>query len=102
MSSSKHVVPVKTYALIFACLLALTATTVFVAFQELGALNNVVALGIAVTKGVLVVLFFMHLRSSTRLTKIVILSGFLWFLILVGLTLSDYTTRGLLGVPGGK
>jgi len=95
-----HVSPIRTYALVFAALLVLTGTTVLAAFQHFGAFNDVIALSIAVTKMTLVVLFFMHAKYSTRLTKIVIVSGAAWLLILIAFTLSDYWSRGLLGVPG--
>ena len=97
---SSHVVPARVYLLVFLCLLVLTATTVGVAFIDLGPLNNLVALGIAVLKASLVVLFFMGVRYSTRLTPLVILSGVFGLAIMVGLTLVDYATRGWLGVAG--
>ena len=95
-----HVSSTRTYVGIFVALLLLTATTVLVAFTNLGPLNDVVALSIAVTKMVLVVLFFMHAKYSTRLTKLVVVSAFAWLIILIAFTLSDYLTRGWLGVPG--
>jgi cytochrome c oxidase subunit 4 len=95
--SGHHVVPVKTYLTIFAALMAFTAITVAVAFVDLGSLNNVVMLGIAVTKATLVVMYFMHVRYSTRLIPIVAAGGFFWLLILFGITMSDYLTRGWLG-----
>src|SRR5258706_5183174 len=98
--SSTHVVPVRVYLLIFASLLVLTATTVGVAFVDLGPLNNLVAMGIAVIKATLVILFFMHVRYSTRLTGLVVVSGLFALAIMVGLTLLDYATRGWLGVAG--
>jgi cytochrome c oxidase subunit IV len=97
---SAHVVPVRVYLLIFTSLLVLTATTVGVAFIDLGPLNNLVAMGIAVLKATLVILFFMHVRYSTRLTGLVILSGLFALAIMVGLTFVDYATRGWLGVAG--
>jgi cytochrome c oxidase subunit 4 len=103
---SQHVVPRKTYVLIFAALMAGTALTVAAAFVDLSAytgvplMNDVVMLGIAVAKAVLVVLFFMHVKYSGRLTALTVLSGVLFFLLLVGITLSDYLTRGMLGIPG--
>jgi cytochrome c oxidase subunit 4 len=100
MSSASHVVPVRIYLMVFASLLVLTATTVGVAFVDLGVFNNVVALGIAGLKATLVILFFMHVRYSTRLTALVLVSGVLWLGIFVGLTLVDYATRGWLGVAG--
>ena len=95
--SGPHVVPVKIYLTIFAALMIFTAITVAVAFVDLGPLNNVVMLGIAVVKATLVVLFFMHVRYSTRLIPVVAVGGFLWLLILFGFTMSDYLSRGWLG-----
>ena len=93
---SEHVTGIPVYLMVFTALLVLTALTVFIAFQDLGPFNDVVAMVIAVLKGTLVVLYFMHVRYSTRLSKIVVLAGFLWLAILVGITLSDYFTRGFL------
>jgi cytochrome c oxidase subunit 4 len=82
------------YYAVFAALIVGTGLTVGVAFVDLGALNNVLMLGIAMTKALLVILFFMHVRWGTRLTWVVAASGFLWLLILFGITMSDYLTRG--------
>jgi cytochrome c oxidase subunit 4 len=90
---SEHVVPVRVYMGVFLVLLALTGLTTWVAYFDLGPMNTVVALAIAVTKMLLVVLFFMHLKYSTGLTRLIILAGFFWFAILVALTLSDELTR---------
>ena len=95
---SGHVAPKSMYYAVFAALIFGTALTVAVAFIDLGALNNVLMLGIAITKAALVVLFFMHVRWGTRLTWVVAASGFFWLLILFGLTMSDYLSRGW--VPG--
>ena len=100
MSSSTHVLPLRIYFGVFFALLVLTATTVGVAFIDLGPFNNVVALGVAVLKATLVILFFMHVRYSTRLTGLVVVSGIFWLAIMVGLTFVDYATRGWLGVAG--
>ncbi len=94
---SHHVTPIRVYLLIFAALMVLTAITVWVAFQDLGVWNDLVALIIAVTKATLVVLFFMQVYYSSRLSKITVLGGLLWLLILIGLTMSDYLSRGFLG-----
>jgi len=91
---SGHVAPKSLYYLVFAALMVGTALTVGIAFVDLGPLNNVLMLGIAMTKALLVVLFFMHVRWSTRLTWVVAASGFVWLLILFGLTMQDYLTRG--------
>jgi len=95
---SGHVAPKSMYYAVFAALMIGTALTVLVAFYDLGPLNNVLMLGIAMTKAALVVLFFMHVRWSTRLTWVVAASGFVWLLILFGLTMMDYLSRGM--VPG--
>jgi cytochrome c oxidase subunit 4 len=98
---SEHIVSKKLYFVIFGALMVLTVLTVWVANIDLGSekLNTVVALAIAVTKAVLVVLYFMHVRYSSRLTWVVVAGGFLWLLIMVGLTMSDYLTRGFLTYP---
>ena len=98
---SEHIVSKKVYFLIFAALMVLTILTVVAANYDLGSekINTVVALAIAVTKAMLVVLYFMHVRYSSRLTWVVVAGGFLWLVIMVGLTLSDYLSRGLLTYP---
>jgi cytochrome c oxidase subunit 4 len=95
-----HVVPVKTYVNVFLALIVLTAVTTAVAFLDLGPFNNVVALGIAVTKATLVVLIFMGVRYATRMTPIVIASALFWLAIMIALTMSDYLSRGELLIPG--
>jgi cytochrome c oxidase subunit 4 len=94
-----HVVPKKTYFMIFAALLALTALTTSVAYVDLGVWNTVVALLIAACKATLVALFFMHLRWSPRLMRAVLLSALLWLAILIGLTTADFFTRNWTPVP---
>jgi cytochrome c oxidase subunit 4 len=91
---SGHVAPKSLYYLIFLALLAGTGLTVLVAFYDLGFMNNVVMLTIACAKALLVILFFMHVRWSSRLTWVVAASGFVWLLILFGITMSDYLSRG--------
>jgi cytochrome c oxidase subunit 4 len=92
---STHVVPLKTYFTIFGALMAGTALTVFVAFQDLGPMNTVVALTIAAIKALLVVLFFMHVKYSSRLTWVFAAAGFLWLVLMIGLTMADFDTRGM-------
>jgi cytochrome c oxidase subunit 4 len=85
-----HVVSVGTYVAVFLALLVLTGVTVWAAGHDFGNMNTLVALGIATTKAVLVVLFFMHVKYSSRLTQIVVGAAFLWLTILVVGTLHDY------------
>ena len=90
---SGHVVPVKTYIAIFVALICLTALTTAVAYVDLGRMNTVIALAIAVTKMLLVILFFMHVKYSPGLTRIVVIAVFFWLSILVALSLADELTR---------
>jgi cytochrome c oxidase subunit 4 len=90
---SDHVVSWKVYVAVFVALVALTVMTVVAATFDFGHLNVIVALGIAITKATLVVLYFMHARYAGGLTGLVILSSVAFFFILVFLTLSDYVTR---------
>jgi cytochrome c oxidase subunit 4 len=98
---ASHVVSLKIYVSIFVALLVMTALTIQVAFIDLGALNIYVAMTIAVIKATLVVLFFMHLRYSSSLTKLFFASGLVWLVILISLTVSDYLTRGWQNPPAG-
>lgn len=82
------------YYFVFLALLVGTGMTVAAAKVDLGPLNNIVMLAIACTKATLVILFFMHVRWSSRLTWVVAMSGFFWLLILFGLGMSDYLSRG--------
>jgi cytochrome c oxidase subunit 4 len=87
------VTPVRTYVIIWAILTIMTFTTYFVAQIDLGVFNAVVALVIAFFKTSLVVLFFMHVKQEKTLTKIFVVGGFFWLLILLALTLGDYFSR---------
>ncbi len=91
---SEHIVQPKSYYKIFGALMLLTAITVGVAFINFGPLNNFIAMGIAVTKATLVILFFMHVRYGTRLTQVVVVAGFFWLAIMFVLIGSDYLSRG--------
>lgn len=101
--SHHHVVPPITYVIIVCALLVGTAVTVWASYIDLGEWritshltlfwNPVVALAIAATKMILVVLFFMHVKYSTKLTKLTVISGVFTFIILIAMTLTDYMTR---------
>jgi cytochrome c oxidase subunit 4 len=95
-----HIDSTKTYVFVLLALLAATILTTLVAYVDLGPFSVVVALAIACCKMLLVALFFMHIRYSTKLTRLVVLGGMLWLFILLLLTLTDFATRGILGVPG--
>jgi len=94
---SEHIVSPKLYILIFAALMVLTGTTYFAAQVDLNqyfaALNIIVALVIATCKAILVILFFMHAKYSSKRTKLIIISGFFWLAIMLSLTLGDYASR---------
>ncbi|NOT63619.1 MAG: oxidase [Acidobacteria bacterium] len=91
--SEHHVVPVKVYLAIFGALMVGTALTVFVAQFNFGVLNVLIALTVACIKATLVILFFMHVAYSSRLTKVVIGAGIFWFAILIFMTITDYRVR---------
>jgi cytochrome c oxidase subunit 4 len=94
-----HVASKSSYIAIFLLLMVGTAITVAAAFVNLGAFNASVALGIATIKATLVVLFFMHVKYSSRLTKLTVMIGFFFLAILLGLTMVDYASRGFTAMP---
>jgi cytochrome c oxidase subunit 4 len=91
---SDHILPKRTYYTIYVILLVCTYLTWQVAFFDLGAMNTVAALAIAVFKAAIVVLFFMHVKYSSRLTWVVIAGSVFWLMILLAFTFNDYLTRG--------
>lgn len=93
-AEAHHVTPLSTYFAIFAALMVLTALTTWIATIDLGVLNTPVALAIAVSKATLVVLYFMHVRHSPKLTTVIIIASMLWLGVLFALTLADFLTRG--------
>lgn len=100
MTGNEHIDSAKAYIGVLAALLCLTVLTTLTAYIDLGAFSVVAALTIAVCKAILVALFFMRLRHSNKLTKLVVAGGLMWLGILLVLTLADFTTRGWLGTPG--
>jgi cytochrome c oxidase subunit IV len=91
---SEHIMSSKFYYTIWIALLCLTVITAAVSFVDLGRFNTVIALAIATFKALLVVLFFMHVKyTSEKLTKTVIVAAIFWLLLLLVLSMADYTTR---------
>ena len=97
---SNHIVPLRTYYLVFLALIVCTAITVAVSFVDLGPFNVVAALGIAILKATLVVLFFMHVKYSGKLTWVVVAGSLFWLGILIVMTAGDYLTRVRTGTYG--
>ena len=96
---SEHIVSVRVYIAIFLALLVGTALTVAAAFYDFPwRLNTIVALTIASVKATLVVLYFMHVRYSTRLVWVIVASALFWMGILFAFTFSDYFTRHWLSI----
>jgi cytochrome c oxidase subunit IV len=95
MSENSHPTP-KLYLLIVSALFVGTVLTYYIAKIDLGIWNPVVALTIAVIKAVLVILFFMHVYYSNKLTKLTVAAGFFWLMIMITMSLSDYLTRTFL------
>jgi cytochrome c oxidase subunit IV len=100
MTGHHSIDSVKTYVFVFLALICATVLTTAVAFVNLGPFSVVVALAIAVCKMLLVALFFMHVRHSTALTKLVLVAALLWLAILILITLSDFQSRGWIGTLG--
>jgi cytochrome c oxidase subunit 4 len=94
-----HVSPLGVYLAIFATLMVLTAITVAVAYVDLGGFNKVVALGIASFKATLVVLYFMHVKYASRMTKLVVVTGVFFLAILLSETMMDYASRMWVNPP---
>ena len=91
---AEHITSPRTYIQVLVALLVLTALTVGLSRLPLGEWHTVIGLAIAVVKAALVILFFMHVIYSSRLTWLVALGGLLWLAILIGLTMNDYIARG--------
>ncbi len=89
-----HIVPMRVYYSVIACLFLFTAITVGAGYLSLGALNTPLALAIAIFKASLVVLFFMHVKYNTPLMWVFAGAGFFWLTILFALTMQDYVSRG--------
>lgn len=95
-----QITPTRTYVLVWLALVALTFLTTAVAYIDMGPLNIVVAITIAVIKMALVIWIFMGVRQASSLTRLFVVAGFLWFAILIVMTGQDYISRGWL--PIGK
>lgn len=95
-----HIVPKRVYYLVFLTLIVMTWVTAFVSTVDLGRLNVFVALSIAIFKASLVILFFMHVKYGTRLTKMIVLAGMYWLILLLFIVMMDLWTRNWMGVPG--
>ncbi|HEX6288786.1 MAG TPA: cytochrome C oxidase subunit IV family protein [Herpetosiphonaceae bacterium] len=93
-----HIIPVRTYLLVFGVLFVLFILTVVVAFFDLGLLNFVVAISIAAAKAVLIILYFMHVRYSSRMTWVFAGAAFVWLALMLGMTMADYISRSWLPI----
>ena len=91
--TNEHIASSRLYVTIWVILMVLTATTVFAASVDLGIFNIVVALLIATIKGTLVVLFFMHLKYSPKLTMVTVIAAMFFMFLLFSLSMTDYLTR---------
>ncbi len=98
-ATGEHVVSPKLYVGVFLFLLLMTGLTVFAASVDLGWANPVVALVIATLKATTVILFFMHVKYSSRMTQMVIISALFFLFLLLGLTMTDYLSRGWMSYP---
>ncbi len=97
----EHHVSTSSYIVIFVILMVLLAATVGVAYVYLGEFNIIVAMLIALVKAALVVMYFMHVKYSSKLVWLFAGAGFLWLILLFGITFSDYFTRHWIAQPHG-
>ena len=98
---AEHVVSRKTYIVVWGALMVLMILTAGLSRINLGEWSTVVALAIAAIKALLVILFFMHIRyESQKIAWVFVVAGFFWLAILLTLTMTDYMSRGSLGVIG--
>jgi cytochrome c oxidase subunit 4 len=97
---SDHIVSTKSYVTVYVILMGLLLLTVGAAFVNLGVLNFPVSMAIAVVKGLLVLLIFMHVRYNEPLVRVFAAAAFLWLGILIVISLGDYFTRDLFHIPG--
>jgi cytochrome c oxidase subunit 4 len=91
-----HVVPWTTYLIVYIVLMALLAATVTAWYFNLGPLGILLGDMIGIVKATLIILYFMHVRYSSKMVWVIAAAGFIWLAILIGLTLSDYLSRGWL------
>ncbi|MBS0208355.1 MAG: cytochrome C oxidase subunit IV family protein [Planctomycetes bacterium] len=94
MNQQAHEASLKPYYVVFAALMALVALTVEVARHDFGEWNFAIAVLIAAVKAVLIIYYFMHVRQSASLTRLMVGAGFMWLAILFTLSFADYWTRG--------
>lgn len=98
---SEHIVPKKTYWIVWALLMILMIMTAALSRVALGAWNTPIALVIATIKALLVLLFFMHVKyENYKITWVAVIGGFFWLFLLLGLTMTDYLSRGLNSMTG--
>src|SRR5437016_2193775 len=88
-----HIVAPRIYLKVFAALMVLLVVTVAAARIDLGPFNLIVALVIAITKMLLIMLFFMHVKYSSKIVLLAAATGFAWLTIMLAGTLHDYISR---------
>ena len=92
--TSEHIVSSGLYWLIWGILICATILTAWIATIDLGAFNTVVALVIATCKASVVVLIFMHVKyTSEKMTKAILISAVFWLILLLVLSLADFSSR---------
>jgi cytochrome c oxidase subunit 4 len=95
-----HVVPLRVLFLVWGALIVLTWVTVAATFFDLGNFNIFIALGIAVIKSSLVVLYFMHLRYDNPFNGIIFVISILFVMLFISFTLIDSKEYSPEMIPG--
>lgn len=88
------------FVLVYVVTMVLLAITAIAYWFPLGWGNTAVAFSVAVLKALFIILIFMELRASSRITWLVAATGFVWLGILLVLSGSDYLSRGYLHIAG--
>lgn len=91
--SGHHIVPIRTYAVVFTTLLVLLVLTVAIAYVHLGALALPIAMAIAIVKALLIIMFFMEVKYQSKLVWVFAGSSFVFLIIMFVMTMNDYATR---------
>ncbi|HTE18800.1 MAG TPA: cytochrome C oxidase subunit IV family protein [Armatimonadota bacterium] len=95
-----HGMPTHVYRNVFWILMALLVVTLLAATQDWGPLNLPIAMAIAMAKVWFIVVYFMHLKISSQLTRVIAVGSLFWLSIMFVLTLADYASRGWLPQAG--
>lgn len=85
--------PMRAYYMIYGALMTLLILTVWVNYLDIGRWALPAALTIAVLKAILVIIYFMHLRTTGKLMWLWFVCGFVWLGMMLFGVLTDVVMR---------